>query len=162
MTARVTAFEADADGSAVSEQRQQPVPADDANARHYDAVERDSADITAEESGPVAVLLLLALLLIGVALELLSKLLGQELYNESIDIIAVLDEERRCQRRDDGDGDDDRIDIVRNHAEGQAKARYDKGEFTDLRKRAAAVNSILQALPESSTPSRRRTACRRW
>ena len=66
----------------------------------------------------------------------------------------MLDEERRCQRRDDGDGDDDRIDIVRNHAEGQAKARYDKGEFTDLRKRAAAVNSILQALPGEQHPHR--------
>ena len=59
----------------------------------------------------------------------------------------MLDEERRSQRRDDGNGDDDRIDIVRDHAEGQAEARYDEGEFTDLRERAAAVNSILQALP---------------
>ena len=126
------------------QQRQQHRVTQNHDTQHQHAIEYRSFHIAAQEHGPVAVLLLDALLLVGVALQLLHQLLRQQPFKTGADPIGALDEERCGQRGDDRYRDDDGIDVVRDDAQRQTQRRDDEREFADLRQRAAAVDGLPQ------------------
>lgn len=145
------------------QQRQQYRVAQNDDAQHQRAVEHRSLYIAPQEHRPVAILLLGGLLLVRVAIQLLHQLLRQQLFNAGADAVGALDKERRGQRSDDGYGDDDGIDVVRDHAQRQAQRRNDKRKFTDLRQCAAAVDGPDAACGRTAAhPARRTAACPRW
>ena len=131
-------------GDRLLQQRQQHRIAQNNDAQHQRAVEHRLFHVAAQEHGPVAVLLLGGLFRVGVAVQVLHQLLRQQLFNAVADAVGALDKERRGQRGNDGYGDDDGIDIVRDHAQRQAQRCDDERKFADLRQRAAAVDGLAQ------------------
>ena len=128
------------------QQRQQQHIAQTDDAQHQHAVEHCSLYIAAQERRPVAVLLLSRLLRVRIAVQLLHQLFRQQLFDAVADAVGALDKEWRGQRGNDGYGDDDGIDIVRDHAQRQTQRRDDKRKFADLRQRAAAVDGLPQCV----------------
>ena len=67
----------------------------------------------------------------------------------------MLYEEGRCQRRDNGHGDDDGIDVVGDDSERESETCDNEGKLTYLCQRAAAVHRVLETLAGEEYAERR-------
>ena len=129
------------------QQRSEHEPAQKRYARHQNAVKSRNLDIATQKAQPVAVFFNGTVFLAGIAFQLFCQLCGKKVADQTVDLFRILDQKRRCQRRDDGHGDHDGIEMVGDHAEVHTKGRDDKGKLADLGQRTAAAHGPAETLP---------------